>query len=214
MRPEGVRIKHGVNGNSVKAYDKQGSVLRVETTINEPKDFRVFRPKEGGRADDLAWRPMRRGVADLHRRATVSHAANERYLDALAQVDAEKPLGALVDGLCCPIQWKGKRVRALHPWGKDAAWLEVIGRGEFALNGFRNRDLRRHLFAFESPNPETTRRHSGQVTRRIRLLRAHGLIKKVPRTHRYLLTDKGRTAIVALSVARNASPRQLAELAA
>ena len=108
----------------------------------------------------------------------------------------------------------GKRVRALHPWGQDAAWFEVIGRGEFTLNGFRNRDLRRHLFAFESPNPETTRRHSGQVTRRLRLLRAHGLIKKVPRTHRYLLTDKGRAVIVALSAARNASPRQLTELAA
>ena len=167
VRPEGVRIKHRINGNSVKAYDKQGRVLRVETTINEPKDFKVFRPKEGGRADDLAWRPMRRGVADLHRRATVSQAANERYLDALAQVDAEKPLGECVDGLCCPIHWKGKRVRALHPWGKDAAWLEVIARGEFAVNGFRNRDLRGHLFAFASPNPETTRRHSGQVTRRI-----------------------------------------------
>ncbi len=214
VRPEGVRIKHRINGNSVKAYDKQGRVLRVETTINEPKDFKVFRPKEGGRADDLAWRPMRRGVADLHRRATVSQAANERYLDALAQVDAEKPLGEWVDGLCCPIQWKGKRVRALHPWGKDAAWLEVIARGEFAVNGFRNRDLRGHLFAFASPNPETTRRHSGQVTRRLRLLRAHGLIKKVPRTHRYLLTDKGRAVIVALSAARNASPRRLAELAA
>ena len=214
VRPEGVRIKHRINGNSVKAYDKQGSVLRVETTINEPKDFKVFRPKEGGRTDDLAWRPMRRGIADLQRRAKVSQAANERYLGALAEVDAEKPLGELVDGLGCSVSWKGKRVRALHLWGQDAAWLEVIGRGEFALNGFRNRDLRHHLFAFESPSPETTRRRSGQVTRRLRLLRAHGLIKKVPRTHRYLLTEKGRTVIVALSAARNASPRQLTELAA
>ena len=154
---------------------------------------------------------MRRGIANLQRRAKVSQAANERYLGALAEVDAEKPLGELVDGLCCRVSWKGKRVRALHLWGQDAVWLEVIGRGEFALNGFRNRDLRRHLFAFESPNPETTRRHSGQVTRRLRLLRAHGLIKKVPRTHRYLLTDKGRAVIVALSAARNASPRQLTE---
>ena len=48
VRPEGVRIKHRVNGNSIKMYDKQGSVLRVEATINEPKDFKVYRPKEGG----------------------------------------------------------------------------------------------------------------------------------------------------------------------
>ncbi len=70
------------------------------------------------------------------------------------------------------------------------------------------------LFAFASSDPETTRRHSGQVTRRIRLLRAHGLIRKVPRTHRYLLTEKGRAVTVALSAARNARPRKLTELAA
>ena len=214
VRPEGVRIKHRVNGNSIKMDDKQGSVLRVEATIHEPTDFKVYRPKEGGPADDLAWRTMRRGVADLQRRAKVSQAANERYLDALAEVDAEKPLRELTDGLCCPVQWKGKRVRALHPWGQNAAWLEVIGRGEFTLNGFRNRDLRQPRFAFESPNPETTRRRSGQVTRRLRLFRAHGLIKKVPHTHRYQLTDKGRAIVVALHAARNASPRHLTELAA
>ncbi len=139
---------------------------------------------------------------------------DERYLDALAQVDTEKSLGALVDGLCCPVSWKGKRVRALHPWGQDAAWLDVIARGEFAVNGLRNRDLRGHLFAFASSDPETTRRHSGQVTRRIRLLRAHGLLKKVPCTHRYVLTEKGRTVTVALNAARNARPRKLTELAA
>ena len=90
----------------------------------------------------------------------------------------------------------------------------MIGRGEFTLNGFRNRDLRQHLFAFEPSSPEATRRQSGQVTRRLRLLRAHGLIKKVPHTHRYVLTDNGRAVVVALNAARNASPRQLAELAA
>jgi hypothetical protein len=37
-RPEGLRIKHRLNGNSVKMYDKQGSVLRVETTINDASD--------------------------------------------------------------------------------------------------------------------------------------------------------------------------------
>ena len=38
-------------------------------------------------------------------------AANERYLDALAEVDVEKPLGERVEGLCCPVKWNGKRVR-------------------------------------------------------------------------------------------------------
>ena len=72
-RPEGVRIKHSVNGNSLKLYDKAftavGSVLRAETTIHNGSDFRVYRPKEGDPEGKLGWRKMRRGIADLHRRA-------------------------------------------------------------------------------------------------------------------------------------------------
>jgi len=68
-RAEGVRIKHRVGENSVKMYDKQGSVLRTETTLNDASVFKVFRPKEGGPEDEKKWRPLRQGVADLHRRA-------------------------------------------------------------------------------------------------------------------------------------------------
>ena len=85
-RPEGVRLKHRVNSNSVKMYDKQGSVLRVETTLNDVSDLKVYRPKEGDEEGDKDWRPMRKGVADLHRRAEVSQKANERYLEAQAAV--------------------------------------------------------------------------------------------------------------------------------
>ena len=70
-RQEGVRIKHRLGGNSIKLYDKAftavGNVLRGETTIQNVEDFRVYRPKEGGPEEDFAWRPMRRGIAGLHR---------------------------------------------------------------------------------------------------------------------------------------------------
>ena len=59
-RPEGVRIKHRAGKNSVKLYDKQGNVLRAETTINDPQDFKVFRPKEGEPDGPSEWRPLRR----------------------------------------------------------------------------------------------------------------------------------------------------------
>src|SRR4029077_1962789 len=94
-RPEGIRVKHSLSGNSVKLYDKQGSVLRVETTLCRPQEFRVWRgPESGGRtrskAKGVAW--MRRGVADMNRRADVSRASNERYLSALASVSNTVPL--------------------------------------------------------------------------------------------------------------------------
>src|ERR1700682_354057 len=72
-REEGIRIKHRLNGNSVKAYGKalraEGSVFRVEPTINSVNDFKVYRRKEGDRKGPRTWRQMRRGIADLHPRA-------------------------------------------------------------------------------------------------------------------------------------------------
>jgi ribosomal protein S6E (S10) len=74
-RTEGVRIRHTVQGNSVKAYDKAGQLLRIETTINSARGFKVYRPREGDGEGRLDGRPMRKGIADLHRRTRVSQAA-------------------------------------------------------------------------------------------------------------------------------------------
>ena len=213
-RPEGMRIKHRLNANAIKMYDKQGSVLRVETTINDTRGFRVFRAKEGQTGGPKSWRILRKGVADMHRRAEVSQAANDRYLESLAAVEHKTPLGRLVQDLCRPVCWKGQRVRALNPLSaEDARLLETINRGEFSINGFRNHDLRTRLYA-----PASDRRNSGNkgaaVTRRLRLLRAHGLIRKVSTTHRYVLSAKGRTAVAALLAARAADTSKLTEAAA
>ncbi len=85
QRPEGVCIRHYAAGNSIKLYDKRGSVLRAETTINRPEVFRVYRTAESHPEAPLRWMVLRRGIADIHRRAQLSNAANQRYLEALAQ---------------------------------------------------------------------------------------------------------------------------------
>lgn len=109
----------------------------------------------------------------------------------------------------------GKRVRALQPWSAgDAELLAAVTRPEFAINGFRNRDLREVLFGPAPVSPEETRRRSAKVTRQLRMLRAHGLILKVAQTHRYQLTTGGRTVLAALHAARQANAEQLAKLAA
>jgi len=191
-RPEGVRIKHSVNGNSLKLYDKAltavGSVL-------------------------LAWRKMRRGIADLHRRAEISRKAAERYLDAFASVDEATTLEELVQHLGQPRQWRGRRVRALRPFGDDRALLEAVSRGEFTLNGFRNRDLRAIFFP-QVVNPQEARRRSAWLSRKLRLLRAHSLITKITGTHRYQLTTAGRKAITAILSALRSTVSQLMPVAA
>jgi hypothetical protein len=259
-REEGVRIKHWLNHNSLKLYDK-GSVLRVECTLNDPTDFRVYRPKEGDPEGAKAWRPLRYGIADLHRRATVCQAANERYLEALAAVQETTPLRQLVEPLCRPVveatatphasaaaatphasaavatatatataaglapatpavaeqakPVRTRRLRALNPLAAaDAALLEAVSRHEFLINGLRNRDLRRLLYPIETTEPKEQRRRSAAVGRQLRLLRAHGLLQKVQKTHRYLVTANGRKVITALLAARDANADLLTTIAA
>jgi hypothetical protein len=215
-RPEGVRVKHSLNGNSIKLYDKQGSVLRVETTLCRPKEFRVWRRLEGtapGRGKK-AWRVLRRAVADMDRRAEVCRASNGRYLQALASTSGTVPLFEWTRQVCRPIQRGGRRYRAINPLcPKDGCLLEAVNRGEFSLNGFRNRDIRACLWK-DRPSPKEQRRRAARVTRRVALLRAHGLVRKIAGTHRYVLTDKGRTTITALLAARRADVTQLTQLAA
>jgi len=219
-RKTGERIKHRLNGNSLKCYGKAhtrvGDLFRVETTTNRVEDFRVFRPKEGGPEDDLQWRQMRRGVADLHRRTEVSQKANERYLNALSTVDDSTRLSELIRKLEKPCQFGKQRVRALHPFSaEDHALLVAVNRGEFALNGLRNRDLQAILFEHHaSLSPAEKRRRSARISRLLRLLRAHGLIQKVPRTHRYQVTTNGRLIITAILTADRASIAQMSKIAA
>lgn len=220
QRVEGLRIKHRVATNSIKMYDKQGSVLRVETTINKPRDMKVYRPREGDEGGEKDWRYLRKGVADTHRRAQICQAANERYLNAMSAVDHSTPLGLLVDGLCRPVKYKGpkaqksRQVRGLNPLAKDdAALLEAVSRGQFILTGFRNRDIRALLFTSPAIDGRESRRRSGALTRKLRLLRAHGLIRKIPRTSRYVISDQGRVQITALLTARAANTAKLAAAA-
>ena len=213
-RPEGVRLKHYAAGNSIKIYDKHGQVLRVETTMNHPEAFRVYRTPEGQPHRLKKWRPLRKAVADLPRRAQICDAANDRYLAALAAVPTDAAAGTVARPVCRAVVRRGRRHRALNPWADpDAALLQTIARGEWTVNGFRNRDLRAALYP--QPADDTDRhRQAGRVTRLLTLLRAHGLIRKITGTHRYMITAKGRQIVTTLLAAQQASVEQLIKLAA
>jgi len=218
-RVEGVRVKHRVDRNSVKMYDKAhtaaGSVLRIETTINNEKAFRVYRPNENDPDGQSRWRPMRRGLADLHRRGEVSQQINERYLDALASLDDSTRLHEILAPVEKRKRWKGRPVRALHPFAEDdCALLEIVARGEFMIQGIRNQDICRALFSSPAKNPIEEKRRSALISRKIRLLRAHGILHKVSGRHLYRVSDSGRILLTAFLVARQATAKQLMKQAA
>jgi hypothetical protein len=153
---------------------------------------------------------LRKGVADLHRRCELSQAANERYLEAMAVVESPTPLGELSRPLCHWMVKDGRRYRALNPLGEaDAQLLEFVARGGHLVTGFRNRDVRQCLYGDRSKDAAVHRRQSGRVSRLLALLRAHGLIQKIPKTHRYQVTTGGREQIAAILAARAAGVEKL-----
>jgi len=216
-RAEGVRVKHWADGNSIKMYDKMGSVLRVETTLAKPTPYKVYRARSNDPEGAKSWRPMRKGVADLHRWTEVSRNANQIYLDGLASTEISTPVAEVFDAVSKRRTVEGRAVRALKlndP--EDLAMLDTIARGEFALAGFRNKDLRKWIFR-TSASARTTveaRRQSALISRRLRLLRDHGLIKKVPKSYRYRLTDKGHRLVATLQLVRRATLDGLEAVAA
>ena len=201
-RGEGVRIRHTVRGNSIKMYDKAGSVLRVETTINNPDAIRVMRPRKS--TGKMERQGLRRGICDVYRRHEAAYAANQRYLIALAVVGFDPPSSEVLDAVSRPVIRRGRRHRALHPVGPDdARLLSVLSDARFAVQGFRNRDLRNNLFPHRRRERES-RRDGARITRQLALLRAHGLIRRIPRSHRYQLTLKGHAVAATALSARQA----------
>ena len=121
----------------------------------------------------------------------MSRAANGRYLEALAVVGAVSPSWRLLDPVSKRVVIDGRRYRGLRPISPEEADLfRTILRGEWALDGFRNRDIREHLFPADDAS--SRRRASAQTTRLLRLLRAHRLIRKVSRTRAYRLSPMGQ----------------------
>jgi hypothetical protein len=192
-RGEGIRVRHWVKENSVKMYNKAGSVLRVETTINYPRRFKFRRHKLTEDGYQFQWLPMRKGVADIARRVEISRAANERYFQALAVVGDKTPSRKIMDSVSKRVQTSFGNFRALRPISpEDAALFSAILNGANYLQGVRNSDLRALLHPDVARDREKRRKAAAKITRQLRLLRGHRLIYRVQHTHYYRVTTKGQ----------------------
>jgi hypothetical protein len=187
----GARVKHRMKENGIKMYDKHGSVLRIETVINRPYEFKVRRRGQRKGQEVTGWFPMAKGVANLYRYAEVSLAANNRYLDALAAVDDPAKAQRHLNDLGRRVQRSGRSYRGLNPFAKlDRQLFLSVLKGQHAIMGFRNQDIRGELFA-HSKDPAICRRQSSRVSRLLKLLHVHKLIAKIPRSRRWRVTSLG-----------------------
>jgi len=202
-RPQGQRVKHRMQGNSIKWYDA-ANLLRIETTINQPREFRVLRIVDTPQGCKRRWQPMGKGVANLWRYAQVGRQANYRYLNALAYAQPTGKAIAELEGLCHPKIQQDKRCARFNPITQaDCTLFSAVLSGEHTLIGFRNKDLQAHLY----PKPAMThieqRQRSAHVTRLVAKLRGHGLISKVKDSRLYRSTPRGFRLMSAAIHCRN-----------
>jgi hypothetical protein len=187
-RIEGTRIKHHMGPTSIKMYDKAGIILRIETTTNDVSFFkhhRVVEQRDGAKVIKLA--PLKKSIYSLGDLRKLLAAANKRYLEYLSVLEDPSSGGKALQKITEPVTRKGRRYRGLNFFSKDdCSLLQAMARGEFAITGMRNKDLQRHI-------PGKT---SGWISRSLKRLRVHGLIKRVGRTYKHYLTDLGRQAIL------------------
>jgi len=192
-RPEGLRIKFRMKRNSIKMYDKW-SVLRIETTIHNPREFKILRRVQGS----LRWMPMAKGVANFWRINEIGEQANARFLEELAHAEPTYQAVAALDRLCRGRTVGHKRFPRFNPVSPDDARLFAATLdGSHLLNGFRNRDLAARLYPRSPRGGADIRRRRERTSRLIAKLRGHGLIAKVPRSRLYRVTPLGQRAMSA-----------------
>ena len=194
-RPTGWRIKFKMKSNSIKMYDKF-SCLRVEMTINDPREFKVY--KDVHHQDGTVskrWVPMGKSISNLYRYAEVSKAANRRFLDSLQDIVPAGSIEREINEVCGKKTVRGKTVTGYNVWSKETIQLfEAISDGKYLIRGFTNKDIRIILY----PKIHAEKKVRGKMSRTLSKLRAHGLIRKIPHSRKYLVTDKGRRIMGAL----------------
>jgi hypothetical protein len=192
-RIEGTRIKHHMGPASIKMYDKQGIVLRIETTVNDVTFFKHYRKVEHRTGpSEMMVAPMQKTIYSLPPLREILHACNRRYLEFLSELVDPSAGQDKLDRLTQPVRHNDRNYPGFTFFDNDDAELfRAILRGQFTIAGIHNRSLRAVLG-----------KTSPQISRLLKRLRLHGLIKKVGRRYRYYLTRLGREVALAASKLR------------
>jgi hypothetical protein len=190
VRPSVTRIKHFVRGNWIKMYNKHGIVLRIETVINRPGEFRMFKIGRGKKPG--SYQPVRKRITNMARYALLGLRANRAYLDALSPVDDPSVAYRELKRLCEPVKKGNKRVRPLNPLREcDRRLFEAVVRGEHHLHGFKSNEIGALIGIVYDKDPVVRKKQCAKMNRTLGILRGHSLITRHGRSRRYRVTDLG-----------------------
>jgi hypothetical protein len=184
----GSRIKHQMGPVAIKLYDKFNIVLRIEITVTNVSFFKQYRrvPHRDGTVS-TKWAQMKKTIYSLPALREALLAANRRYLKFISEVETPEVGVEKLHQLAETQVDNNRRYKGFNLLSEeDASLFRLLPRGEFAIGGFTNKNLRQHL----------PHKNSGQMSRLLKRLRVHGLIKKVACRYKYYLTDLGRQVVL------------------
>lgn len=187
VRIEGTRVRHSMGMASIKMYDKFGQILRIETTAKDVSFFKHRREVEQRNGEAvMKFAPLKKTIYSLGALRELLCAANRRYLEFLSTID--DPSGGVdqLNKISRTVHAEARSYRGFNFFdAEDESLFLVLARGEFCISGVQNKALRRWF----------PRLNSGQISRILRRLRSHGLIKKAVHCYKYYLTALGRRVI-------------------
>lgn len=188
VRIEGTRIKHSMAKASIKMYDKHKKILRIETTVNNLSFFKHYRSvehRDGTTSQKIA--SMKKNIYSLAPLRKVLASSNKRYLEFISEIDDQKIGHKNIKRVSQPVKKNNRNYKGFNFFDpQDLELLLIIARGEFNLYGFQNKNIRAFL------NDKNT----GQVSRLIKRLYEHRLIRKIKNSYKYYLTKLGKQVIV------------------
>lgn len=186
LRLEGSRIKHNMGTASIKMYDKYQKILRIETTINDVSSFKHYREvvhRDGSTSMKMA--TLKKSIYSLPLLKDNMQAANNRYLEFISAFDNKQTGYKRLEKITQTREVDNRNYRGFNFFSKgDLAILHAIIRGEFNIQGFKNKHLRK-LLGFSS----------NKVSHMIKRLWSHELIKKVQKCYKYNVTQLEKNAL-------------------
>lgn len=183
----GTRIKHQMGAVSVKIYDKFGTVLRIEVTCVDVSKINIFRDvhkKDGSIEKKVA--PAPKSIHSLYSLLSPFKNIALRYLECISSFDDPSDGLKKLDSVTEDVVENNRKYKGFNFFNKaDEEILLAIGDGKYSIHGLSNKELRKILVS----------KTSGQISRILKRLHLHGLIKKVKKTYRYYLTSLAKQVI-------------------
>lgn len=187
VRIEGSRIKHSMGKASIKMYDKFAHILRIETTVNDVTFFKHYREvihRDGSSTQKEA--SMKKNIYSLKPLREIVAASNNRYLEFISAIDDNTIGHKKLEKATETKTVEERNYKGLNFFCKeDKKIILTLARGEFNIYGFRCKDLIKHLVHYSSD----------QLSRLLKRLRVHGIIKKIGKSYKYYLTSFGKQII-------------------